>query len=466
MNVRRSALLTAFAALALAGFLGAFGYASLTEPRLARVADPERALALIVGRTLDVDWALEHAPAWERRLYQITLTESSRDLAQGINWYAELAAVSADPGVRVRLAILEAEAGRLDRTRRLIGEWRAAGQLEAATTLLEAAYLSPAPPHAGTAVLRETLERRLEPGWFRDRLAQRLAERAGDRAWLAEIAAEARVRTGPVLLATRAFLTLQLALVAAGALAARALVLRRRRRWLGARVADAALPAPWRLGQGLHVVIRGGGAGVVVTLALLWVGRGPSLEVAAVLLPALPLFWFAHRLARAESTTLAHALGMIPARGGLAPMALWTSVLVAAGILVDFLLALGSDAAGVTGHWTEWFDADLAWGRAAVVAASVVSAVVAAPIVEEIGFRGLLYGTFRVRLRLPVAAAASALIFAALHGYGVAGFLSVFTSGMLWAWAFERSGSVLPGIVAHAVNNLWASAAVLLLMRS
>ncbi|MGH7354810.1 MAG: lysostaphin resistance A-like protein [Candidatus Rokuibacteriota bacterium] len=463
--MRRSALLTGLSALALAGFLGVFGHAWLTEPRLARVANPERALALIVGQTLDVDWALEHASAWERRLYQITLTESARDLAQAIDWYAELAAVSPDPGVRVRLAILEAEAGGLDRARRSIAEWRAAGQLEAAAALLEAAYLAPAPPRAPSGALREMLERRLEPGWFRDRLAQRLAVRAGDRPWLAEIAARARARTAPLLLTTRALLALQLGLVAAGALAVLALVRRRRRRWLGARVADAVVPAPWRVGQGLHVVIRGAGAGVVVTLGLLFTGRGPWLEVAAVLLPALPLVWLAHRLARSEATTLTHALGLVPARGGWAPLALWTAALVAAGLLVDVLLALGCDASGLAAHWTEWFDPDLAWGRASVATASVVGAVVAAPVVEELGFRGLLYGTLRVRLGLPVAAAASALIFAALHGYGVVGFLSVFTSGMLWAWAFERSGSVLPGIAAHAVNNLSASVAVLVLLR-
>jgi len=466
VSVRRSTLLTGLSALALAGFLGVFGYSWLSEPRLARVEDPERALALIVGRTLDVDWALEHAPAWERRLYQIVLTEGKQDLAQAIDWYAELAAASIDPGVQVRLTILEAEAGRRDRVRRAIAEWRAAGHLEGAAVLLEAAYLDPAPPRARVAALRAALERRFAPGWFRDRLAQRLAERAGDRAWLSEIAAEARARTAPLLVTTRALLALQAALLTAGVLAAWALVCRRRRRWLGARVADAAVPAPWGLGRGLRVVIRAGGAGAVVTVALLWVGYRPWLEIAGVVVPALPLFWLARRLARAEATTLTQALGLVAAPGGMAPMALWTLTLAAAGILVDLLLALGTDAAGIAGHWTEWFDADLAWGPGIVVATSVVSAVIAAPVVEEMGFRGLLYGTLRVRLGLPVAAAVSALVFAALHGYGVAGFLSVFTSGVLWAWAFERSGSLLPGIAAHAINNLWASAAVLLLVRS
>jgi membrane protease YdiL (CAAX protease family) len=32
-------------------------------------------------------------------------------------------------------------------------------------------------------------------------------------------------------------------------------------------------------------------------------------------------------------------------------------------------------------------------------------------------------------------------------------FLTVFWSGCLWAWAYERTGSVIPGTIAHAVNN-------------
>jgi hypothetical protein len=465
-TVRLGRLLTVACAAVLAGFFWLLGFPWFTEPRLARVDDPARALALIVERTLDLDWALERAPAWERRIYQAALTDGGRDLAQAIEWYAELEAAAADPGVRLRLAMLRAEAGDLDPVRRAVTERRAAGPADVIVDLLEAAYLGDAPSRAWAPELRRALESRLEPGWFRDRLAQRLAERAGDREWLAQTTAEAGARTGALRAIAGAVVALQTALVVAGALAAGALARRRRRRWLGARVADAAIPPPWGLGRGLAVVIRGGAAGAVVTLALFSAARGPVVEVADAVLPALPFLWLASRLARSEATTLAQALGLRPAPGGWALVGLWTGVLVGAGVLLEFVLALGVDAAGVAGHWTEWFDADLAWGRGTEVASSVVSVVVAAPVVEEIGFRGLLFGALRARLGLPAAAAASALAFAALHGYGAAGFLTVLTSGILWAWAFERSGSLLPGIAAHAANNLWASAGVLLLLRA
>jgi membrane protease YdiL (CAAX protease family) len=47
----------------------------------------------------------------------------------------------------------------------------------------------------------------------------------------------------------------------------------------------------------------------------------------------------------------------------------------------------------------------------------------------------------------------------------VVGFLDVASSGMLWAWAFERTRSILPGIAAHALTNLLVTATVLALLR-
>ena len=45
------------------------------------------------------------------------------------------------------------------------------------------------------------------------------------------------------------------------------------------------------------------------------------------------------------------------------------------------------------------------------------------------------------------------------------GFLAVFWSGLVWAVAYEKTGSLLPSIAAHAVDNLGASLSVLLALR-
>ena len=131
----------------------------------------------------------------------------------------------------------------------------------------------------------------------------------------------------------------------------------------------------------------------------------------------------------------------------------------------DIGLGALSEWLGLSSHWTEWFEADLAWGGKSAVAGSLLGAVIFAPLFEELLFRGALYGTLRVKLHWSLAAVASAVIFAAAHGYGLAGFGSVLTSGLLWCWAYEKTGSLLPGMIAHAANNLAVAITLLALLR-
>lgn len=91
--------------------------------------------------------------------------------------------------------------------------------------------------------------------------------------------------------------------------------------------------------------------------------------------------------------------------------------------------------------------------------------VVLTPVFEEILFRGLLFATRRRGLGAPGAAVASGAFFALAHGYGALGFASVCWSACLWAWAYEKTGSLGPSVVAHAADNLGASLSVLLVLR-
>jgi membrane protease YdiL (CAAX protease family) len=139
--------------------------------------------------------------------------------------------------------------------------------------------------------------------------------------------------------------------------------------------------------------------------------------------------------------------------------------LVGLGLAGDWAASAFAGRFGKSSHWTEWFDEDLVWGDGADAALALLSAVVAAPFFEEVIFRGLLFATFRRRFGLVVSAFASALIFAAAHGYGWVGLVSVLWSGALWAWSYERTRSIVPGMLAHAIVNLLATLSVLLLLR-
>lgn len=99
------------------------------------------------------------------------------------------------------------------------------------------------------------------------------------------------------------------------------------------------------------------------------------------------------------------------------------------------------------------------------MAGSVLEYVIFAPIFEELAFRGLLFAMFRRRFEFFPAALISTSLFALAHGYSLIGFLSVFWSGFLWAWTYERTGSLIPGMVAHAANNLLVCLTVMALLR-
>ncbi|MDQ7842798.1 MAG: CPBP family glutamic-type intramembrane protease [Armatimonadota bacterium] len=73
------------------------------------------------------------------------------------------------------------------------------------------------------------------------------------------------------------------------------------------------------------------------------------------------------------------------------------------------------------------------------------------PVGEELFFRGFVYGALR-RWGIPLANVLSAFFFAAVH-HQVVHFLPVFLLGIILAWLYERTGSLLPAMLVHALNN-------------
>jgi len=85
----------------------------------------------------------------------------------------------------------------------------------------------------------------------------------------------------------------------------------------------------------------------------------------------------------------------------------------------------------------------------------------AAPISEEIFFRGFIFGGFRRSLSFPVAAILSAAIFGLFH-YTGSGSLTVVPQlaflGFALCWVYEETGSIYPTIALHTLNNAFAFA--------
>jgi hypothetical protein len=93
------------------------------------------------------------------------------------------------------------------------------------------------------------------------------------------------------------------------------------------------------------------------------------------------------------------------------------------------------------------------------LAAGLLLIGVLVPFVEELLFRGMLYPLLRRRAPAAVAIMANAAIFAAIHLIPVL-IPGLFVVGLCLAFLRERSGSIWPGVLYHAMQNSLAMLAI------
>jgi membrane protease YdiL (CAAX protease family) len=91
------------------------------------------------------------------------------------------------------------------------------------------------------------------------------------------------------------------------------------------------------------------------------------------------------------------------------------------------------------------------------VAVQVLLIAIIAPISEEICFRGMLYGGLRERLPRIAAALVGGVIFGGLHALtGVSAVPPLMAFGFILCLLYEKTGSIIPGILLHMLNNSYA----------
>jgi uncharacterized protein len=106
-------------------------------------------------------------------------------------------------------------------------------------------------------------------------------------------------------------------------------------------------------------------------------------------------------------------------------------------------------------------DLGIATGSAWIYVAAFVVCVLA-PLCEELLFRGFVFPALKPRLGLIAAALISGAIFGGIHitnyvgepvRLAVASVITLVTLGTLFALLFWKTGSLLPCIALHAINN-------------
>lgn len=83
----------------------------------------------------------------------------------------------------------------------------------------------------------------------------------------------------------------------------------------------------------------------------------------------------------------------------------------------------------------------------------IVSAVIAAPILEELFFRGMIYKRLRDMVNVKAAVIISALFFGAFHG-NLVQFVYAFIIGLMLAYVYEKFKTIWAPVVFHVGANL------------
>ncbi|HKJ09742.1 MAG TPA: type II CAAX endopeptidase family protein [Gammaproteobacteria bacterium] len=437
---------------------------------------PAESAGRMVERNLSLYSDYDRVPAWQKRLFALLFGDRAhvehkslkiyRDVLAYFAKHPDRATPWAELNTRARLIVLLAEMGDHKALQRQLNRLGDAPEEQAVAEAVAFAYRLPGSPEHLSPIALAGL-RLLPLGWAANHMWWHAAQRDGDArladryaGYIASAGDGARRRVLLFAFCNAALLVGGLAVAAA---------------WL-ARGAPApgwragALEQPWSLADGFAVAVRAAVLGLLIFLALALSGGSifhpHLLALWSGLFASLPMMWLIHRyLLRPRGLGFTDAFGLRlwgPGLGRVVGTALAVLALEQAGSL---LIAWGAWQVGFHPHWSEAVPERLIWGPWQSTVLGSLDTVVWGPVFEEIGFRGLIFVALRSRLGFGSAALLSSALFAILHPYSLPAMAAVFWSGLVWAWAFERLRSLLPGMLAHAGTNLLAVLTVVLFYR-
>lgn len=88
------------------------------------------------------------------------------------------------------------------------------------------------------------------------------------------------------------------------------------------------------------------------------------------------------------------------------------------------------------------------------VGVQILLIVIAASVSEEVCFRGMLFGGLREKLPRWAAALLAGALFGALHALtGITAVPPLIAFGFVLCLLYEKTGSIVPGIILHMLNN-------------
>lgn len=442
--------------------------------QLSSLRYPGESAGRMMDRHLGFYEGIESEPTWQRVFFTFLFGPRSDVEDEAIQVFHEVLAHlrehpdQSQPWVvfntQSRLLVTLAESGRWGALQRALANFDSSPEQEATADAIRYAYFADSSGAPGPEVYSGAAQ--LPLGWALDRLHWRIADKANDARSLRRV--ERRMQARAEALRQR---VLMLSGVIATLVAAGAVLLWRLRLWRWpAPWGEGVLGQPWPASQGVAVILRAALFGIVISLALaLWADQyfRPGIwALWSALFASVPMIWLMHRhLLRPRGMTFRGAFGLSLRGVGVGRFAAITLSLLAVEWSGMLFIAWAGWHLGWETHWSQGLSERMVFGPWETTVLGGVNMVLWTAVFEEIGFRGLLYVTLRAWWRPVPAALACAGIFSALHLYSIVGFLSVFWTGLVLCYAFERFRSLLPGMVVHGASNMLTLSTVLLFYR-
>ena len=454
-EIRFSPSLTALCLLVcVCGFVVLLWSVSATEVELGITAS--RDLERLASRLLGFESRLSELSSLERGLFRLwgEVGDSQEQIRE---WYEELPHEQRNPLDELYAGILHGEAEVKTDLRQSMAMWGSEDPpLPTFRRFLEVGYLGNNGEHIDFDTLQARLAEEVPSNWFYYQLAKRLALQSGDQTLQESVRYQFQLLTDPQLWKWRVLVILELTLGGIGFMYLVFLVSRwfRRRADLTIEPENQRI-ASWTFHEGLAVLVRGGALSIVLIVLVATIPYGIIMleDYGSLLLYVPTVVLIMVLLCWPKNQSFLEVLGcQYPLRHLQASFPILLGV-TGLGFMGDWMIMFGGDWLDISAHWTEWFLPQLVWGSFPELVKTTMEVVVLAPIFEEIIFRGLVFSTLRAKFGFFVSMIGSGMIFALAHGYGPMAFLTVFWSGLLWAWLYERTGSLVPGMCAHAINN-------------
>jgi membrane protease YdiL (CAAX protease family) len=357
--------------------------------------------------------------------------------------------------VRMVLGTLHGEAGQTNALAQLLLESDRLHPGNRVSALLRHVYLGGT---ASTESIEAWPESEMVRGWAFDTLRGRLAAKREDTALADEASTEIQQRGTELQIEALLLFGTNCAVMLAGT----AIILRSMRgRWGTLRRPGEPTMIRWAPTDALAVFMAGEFLATVLYPVVMWSGLWIAWFIGTylyVLLSAAPFVLLAavclFQRNRVSLTGLFRLRMRTMVGGALALCAL------------DFggtlLLNRVLEPCNWQIPWAEALDEDLIYGTFSSKTATLVNMAVLAPFFEEFQMRAVLFAALRSRNSVFAAAFVSSTVFAVLHFYSPAGFVSVWWFGFSAALVYERTRSLPACIAGHALTNAMIGAETLL----